>query len=112
MSTAEFTLILGMALVTFAARYPVLAFLSRVPMPPSVMAALKFVPPAVLAALIAPALLVAPDGQLALSPTNATLIGGIVAGLVAWRTHHLLLTLGTGLLTYWGWGYLLAVVGG
>jgi branched-subunit amino acid transport protein len=110
MTTAELTLILGMASVTFAARYPVLAFLSRVPMPPSVMAALKFVPPAVLAALITPALLVAPDGRLALSPANATLIGGIVAGLVAWRTHHLLLTLGAGLLAFWGWRALLTVL--
>ncbi len=93
----EFLLVLGMALVTFAVRYPVLVLVSKIPMPDRMFRALRYVPPAVLAAIIAPALLL-PDGKtLDFSPTNTYLVGGIIAGLIAWRTKNLLLTIVLGM---------------
>jgi branched-subunit amino acid transport protein len=62
MSASDWFLVLGMALVTFGARYPVLALVSRINLPPTIQEALKFIPPAVLAAIIAPAIFI-PDGQ-------------------------------------------------
>jgi len=59
--------------------------------------ALSLVPAAVLAALIAPALLM-PQGSLDLSLDNAGPIAGLVALAVAWRTGNMILTLGAGLI--------------
>ena len=62
MSSFEMLLVAGMFLVTFGVRYPVLALVSRVTLPPAVLGALKFIPPAVLTAIIVPAVL-QPQGQ-------------------------------------------------
>jgi branched-subunit amino acid transport protein len=108
MTPAEMIMIAGMALVTFAVRYPVLALVSKLTLPPTLLAALKFIPPAVLTALIVPALL-APDGEeINISLSNDYLIAGLVTALVAWRTKNLLLTLAVGMLVLWGWRLVLA----
>jgi branched-subunit amino acid transport protein len=51
---------------------------------------------AVLSAIILPALLL-PHGTLALSYSNARLIAGIVAVIVAWRTKNVFVTLIVGM---------------
>ena len=103
---SEFLLIAGMAVVTFAVRYPVLALVSRVNLPPGLLHAMQFIPPAVLAAIIAPALLM-PDGQsMNLHWNNSALVAGVVTGLVAWRARNLLLTIVVGMATYWLWRWL------
>ena len=72
----------GMALVTFFTRYVMIAALDR-EVPPIVQRWLQYVPPAVLAALIAPAAL-APQGRLEVSASAwATLAGA----LIAWRSR-------------------------
>jgi branched-subunit amino acid transport protein len=88
----EFLLILGMGMVTFAIRYPVLALVGKIPLPERVFEALRYVPPAVLAAIIMPSLLM-PDGStLAIHPQNTRLLAGLLAAGVAWKTRNLLLT--------------------
>lgn len=109
MIRTELFLILGMALVTFAVRYPVLALASKVSLPASVLVALKFIPPAVLTAIIVPAVLLRREnGTIDLSYTNEFLVAALVAGLLAWRTNNLLLTIVMGLGVLWGWMWLLA----
>ncbi|MGQ9909726.1 MAG: AzlD domain-containing protein [Candidatus Flexifilum sp.] len=103
----EWLLILGMALVTFSVRYPVMVLVSRMPLPGRVFRALRYVPPAVLAAIIVPAV-VRPTGEFDLAPTNPALIGALTAVAVAWRTKNLLLTIVLGMLAFWGWRALLA----
>jgi branched-subunit amino acid transport protein len=61
-----------------------------------VQRALRFVPAAVLSAIIFPELLVW-DGTLFLSPANPRLIAGILAALIAWRTKNVLFTIGVGM---------------
>ena len=104
--TNEFLMIFGMMLVTFIPRYGVLALMGKIEMPRPIFRALKFVPPAVLSAIILPAMLLK-DDQLYLSPKNsflvAGIVAGIVAGLVAWRTRNLLLTIIIGMAALWGW---------
>ena len=57
MTLNDIILVLGMTLVTIAMRYPVLALVSKTELPPSLIAAFKFIPPAVLTAIIIPILL-------------------------------------------------------
>lgn len=102
MSPWEIALVAGMAAVTFGVRYPVLALVSRMELPPALMDALRFIPPAVLSAIIVPAVFM-PGGTLDLSPQNAYLIAGVAAGLTAWRTRNLLLTIGLGMAVFWLW---------
>lgn len=103
----EFLLVAGMALVTFALRYPVLALLGRIQLPTAIRRALGFVPAAVLAALIAPAMFM-PDGQhIVLHYRNAALIAGSGAVVVAWRSRNLLLAIVTGMAIFLAWRWLL-----
>ena len=105
MTANEVFLIVGMALVTLAVRYPLLAFLSKGSLPPYILAALKFIPPAVLTAIIVPALL-APNGtDLNFGLTNEYLVAGLVSVVVAWRSKNVLLTLGMGMVTFWVWRF-------
>lgn len=105
----ELLLVAGMTLVTFGVRYPVLALVSRAPLPRALLDALKFIPPAVLTALIFPALLAPDGGPLRISLTNAALVAGSVAALVAWRSQNLLLTLAAGMAALWLWRWLLSL---
>lgn len=57
---------------------------------------LRFVPPAVLTAIIFPELLI-PNGTQEISLLNTRLIAGILAILVAWRTKSVLLTILVGM---------------
>jgi branched-subunit amino acid transport protein len=98
----EFVLIIGMALATMATRIPVLWWLSLHPLSPSLARALKYVPLAVLSAIIAPIILLA-DDRLSLQLNNAPLIASFVAILVSWRTRSLLLTIVIGMATLFVW---------
>ncbi len=61
---------------------------------------LRYVPPAVLAALITPELF-SPGGSLDLSFGNERLLAGALAFLVAWRTRSTWLTIAAGMLALW-----------
>lgn len=100
--TNELWLVLGMALVTFAIRYPVLAILGRVTLPERVMRALRYVPTAVLSAIILPGL-VAPNEMIALSPSNAYLVAGVFSIAVATFTRKLLPTIIAGMVFFLMW---------
>jgi branched-subunit amino acid transport protein len=105
----ETLMIAGMALVTFAVRYPVLALVGKIDLPEPVLRALRFVPPAILSAIILPELLYRED-RIAVAADNTYLVAGLVAGLVAWRSKNLLLTIVLGMLALWGWRALLSLV--
>ncbi|MCX6067258.1 MAG: AzlD domain-containing protein, partial [Chloroflexi bacterium] len=71
-----------LGLFTFATRLSFIALLERINMPRNFQRALRFVPIAVLSAIIAPELGYS-NNLLALSPTNPRLWAGLVATLVA-----------------------------
>ena len=98
----EIVLIIGMMLVTFLVRYPVLAIVGRAKLPERIIQALRYVPVAVLSAIIAPELLIR-DGALAITLVNAYLVGGLVALFVAWRRGNLLFTLIAGMGSFFLW---------
>lgn len=83
--------ILAIAVGTFVLRFSFLYLVERFEaVPPRLELALTFVPAAVIAALVAPALLVV-DGSPALVG-NERLLAGAVAAVVAWRTENVLAT--------------------
>jgi branched-subunit amino acid transport protein len=103
----ELLLLLGMFLVTFGVRYPVLAIVSRIQLPEIINQGLKYIPPAVLMAIITPAIL-NPEGKgVVLSLSNAPLFAGLIATLVAWRTKNVFLTIVIGMAAFWLWRWLL-----
>lgn len=85
---------------TFLLRGSMLWLFAYVDVPASLERALQFVPAAVLAALVAPALLVQ-DGAVALTLTNVHLLAGLVAAVVAWATENVLATLVAGMAAFW-----------
>lgn len=92
--------IFGMGIVTYAIRLSFILLLERVEIPRRVRQALRFVPPAVLSAIIFPELL-QPNHTLDLSPSNVRLLAGLLAALVAWRTKNILLTIAVGMGALW-----------
>lgn len=104
MNLSEWLLISGMALVTFLVRYPVLAMSGRLQLPAPLLQALNYVPPAVLTAIVVPAVLVE-SGDLWLSWQNPRLVGAIAALAIGlWRKHLLLtITIGMGTFLLWQW---------
>ncbi len=103
----EVYLILGMAVVTFLIRYPMFALAGRVEFPKVLARALRYVPPAVLTAIIVPAVLMPKGTTLNLSYTNAYLVGALVAVAVGWFKRNLLLTIVAGMTAFFGWQILL-----
>jgi branched-subunit amino acid transport protein len=88
-------MLLGGAL-TFGIRMSFIYLFGRFEIPAMVKRALRFVPPAVLSALIAPALFM-PNNTFDFSLNNYRLMAGVVAILVGWRTKNTLLTILTGM---------------
>lgn len=80
---------------TYLLRASFLVFAHRlVDLPPLVTRVLRQIPPAVLAALVLPAL-VRPEGTLDL--WQPQLLAGAVAAVVSWRTRNIALTLVVGM---------------
>jgi branched-subunit amino acid transport protein len=102
MNESEWLLIGGMALVTFGIRYPVLAMSGRLQLPPRLLQALTYVPPAVLTAIIVPAVLVE-SGDLWVSWQNPRLIGAIAALVIGFWRQNLLLTILVGMAAFLLW---------
>lgn len=88
-------------LITFALRPTFILLVGRMELPQSLRRPLRFVPPAVLSAIIFLAVLM-PEGSPALSPLhNARIITAALALLVAWRTKKILPTIAVGMTSFW-----------
>lgn len=83
-------------LLTFAIRFSFIYLLGRGSLPVNVRRLLRFVPAAVLSAIISPELLLH-SGGLDLTLQNTRLLAGVVAVVVAWRTKNVLLTILVGM---------------
>jgi len=87
-------------LVTHLTRASFIVLLGRRRMPILLLRALRFVPPAVLSAIVFPEVLM-PSGALDVSVGNVRLLAGLVAILVAWRTRNAVLTILVGMVALW-----------
>ena len=93
-------IIIVIGLITFAIRLSFILLFGVVDVPPLLRRALRFVPGAILSAIILPDLLLQ-DEKLSLSLGNERLLAGGIAILVAWRTKNVLLTIAVGMAAFW-----------
>jgi branched-subunit amino acid transport protein len=99
MSAIWLTMI-GVGILTFLIRFSFIALLERWQAPVIVQRALRFVPVAVLTAIIIPEL-VLNTGSLNVSPANPRLLAALAAVLVAWKTRNVVLTILVGMAAFW-----------
>jgi len=97
----EVALILGMFLATFSIRYVLFAVAGRVHFPDWLSTALAFVPPAVLTAIIVPAV-VMPQGDIWLSYDNPWLLAALASAVIALIRKDLLTTIVGGMVIFIG----------
>ena len=106
-TTTIWLVIIAGAIGTFAIRLSFIAIFGQLEStPPRLDLVLRYVPAAVLAGLVAPALF-APSGTLAISIDNHHLIAGSIAGVVAWRTENMVATIAVGMGALWALTWLL-----
>jgi branched-subunit amino acid transport protein len=84
-------------LITFGMRFSLIYLFGRFHIPETMRQALRYVPPAVLSAIIFPELFFH-EGMLNLSLDNTRLLAGLVAILVAWISRNTLVTILAGIL--------------
>lgn len=83
-------------LLTYLTRLSFIALSGKIEFPDWLQCSLRYVPPAVLTAIIFPEILIH-EGQLNLSFDNNRLIAGLLAALVGWKTRNMLLTIVVGM---------------
>jgi branched-subunit amino acid transport protein len=89
-------LILAAGLITYAIRLSFILILERVTIPDWFRRSLRYVPAAVLSAILVPELS-SWNGKMDLSWNNPQIFAGLVASIVAWRTRNVVFTLLSGL---------------
>jgi len=103
----EVALIIGMLVITFFIRFVMFAFAGKMTFPNWLEVALKFVPPAVLTAIIVPAV-VMPMGVIEVNLSNHHLVAALLATVIALVTKNLLKTIGLGMVLFLLLKYLFA----
>jgi branched-subunit amino acid transport protein len=102
---AVWAAVAAIGVLTFLVRVSFIYLFGRVEeLPPRVEMALRYVPPAVLAALVAPAFVDVGPTLLA-TLGNDRLLAGAVAAVVAWRTENVAATVVVGMATLWTVGF-------
>ena len=92
--------IIGMGIITYALRLGPILLMERIEIGGTARQALRFVPAAVLSAIIFPELLIL-GGTLDISLGNERLLAGLLAAIVAWRTKNVLWTIAVGMAALW-----------
>jgi branched-subunit amino acid transport protein len=106
MSSLWVTLVI-IGLLTLATRLSFILLLEKWKPPVIFQRGLRFVPLAVLPALIFPEIFIH-NNAIAIPPDFPRLVAAVAAGMVAWRTKSTLLTIGIGVLVF----YLLRMIFG
>jgi branched-subunit amino acid transport protein len=94
-------MMIGIGVVTFLIRFVPIALLSRLRLSEWLKRALRFVPPAVMMAIIVPSLFFA-SSALTINPDLPRLMAAAFATLIAWKTRSTLLTVVLGMCALWG----------
>lgn len=100
-ATDWWAVIIVVGLLNYLSRLSFIALFARVEMPPLVARALRFVPAAMLMAIVVPSVVFSGPGVLAVSYTNPKLVAALVAAAVAWYTRNAVATMIVGMLTLW-----------
>lgn len=84
-------------LITFLIRFSLIYLFGKFKIPETMRQALRYVPPAVLSAIVFPELFFR-DGVLSFSLENPRLLAGLFAILLAWISRNTLITIVAGML--------------
>ena len=106
-ATTLWIIVLTAGLGTFALRLSFIQIADRISLPEPFVRALRFVPAAVLSAIIFPAVLRLPDGGMSYALDNPRLLAAIGATFIAWYTRNALVTILGGMALFWLLGWLL-----
>ncbi len=90
-------IIIAGGILTFLIRLSFIAIFGKKEMPALLRRGLRFVPPAVLSAIIFQQVFYS-SSQINLSPTNPRLLASLVAVLVAWRTRNTFIVILAGMI--------------
>jgi branched-subunit amino acid transport protein len=93
-------IIIGMGVITYAIRLSMIVMSGQIQFGDHLQRALRFVPPAVLSAIILPEM-VQPGGTLDISLGNERLLAGLIAIVVAWFTKNMIWTVAVGMIALW-----------
>ncbi|MCP4168552.1 MAG: AzlD domain-containing protein [Chloroflexi bacterium] len=99
-AATAFVTIVAMGVVTYLIRLLPIEFFSRIDIPTWALQSMRYVPIAVLTAIIVPEVIM-PGGEFNVSPGNARLLAAGVAIVVAWRTKNVFLTVAAGMAVLW-----------
>lgn len=91
-------IILGMSIVTYFPRALPIIVLSKIQTPQWFMRWLRYIPIAVLSALLVPQILISED-MVNISINNKNLIAAIPCFIIAYKTKNLFITVLTGIIT-------------
>jgi branched chain amino acid efflux pump len=98
----EWWIVIGaVGLLNYLSRLSFIAVFAKVAMPPLVARALRFVPAAMLTAIVVPAVVFSSPGVLAFSYTNPKVLAALTAAAVAWYTRNAVATMTLGMVTLW-----------
>lgn len=102
-TTTVWLIMLAIGIGTYGMRLSFIHLAGRLPLPQGLTRALRFVPAAVLSALVAPAILQwDPASGLDVANDLPRLVAGLTAAIVAWTTRGVLSTLIVGMGVLWG----------
>jgi branched-subunit amino acid transport protein len=93
--------IVAVGLLNYLSRLSFIAWFARRRMPPLAARALRYVPAAMLTAIVVPAVALRPALEGAAAPVAARLVAALVAALVAWRTRSTTATIVIGMVALW-----------
>lgn len=98
-------MVAGMAAVTFLIRYSLLPLSGRIHFSEGLQRALGYVPPAVLTAIIVPAVMMPDGSEMQIEWSNPYLIGAAVTTVIGLVSKNLLVTIigGMGFFMCWQW---------
>ena len=98
--TSEVWLVGGMFLATFLVRYLPFGMAGSLQIPKSLDRALRYVPVAVLMAIVAPAILIPKGDTIQVTWANPYLFGAVSAFLAGWWKNNLMLTIVGGMVVF------------
>ena len=103
--------ILVVGALNFLSRLSFIAVFAHFEMPPLVARGLRFVPAAMLTAIVVPSVVFSAPGTLAFTYANPKLVAAAIAAAVAWRTKDAVATMGIGMVALWLTQWLLGAAG-
>jgi branched-subunit amino acid transport protein len=100
-SVTLWAVIVAVGALNYLSRLSFIALFARIPMPAAMARALRFVPAAMLTAIVVPAVAFRAPGVLELSYANPKLLAALVAAAIAWRTRSVTATMASGMIALW-----------